>query len=356
MQQDPIAAHARRFAWRAEHIYGVADRANASPLYAHVSAQIATDPDVIRLVVNADSHTTTANLLFGAVHFLLLSGVTHPLADFYPSLTTAPRPVEDAYPHFRAFSLEYAETIEQIILTHTVQTNEVQRCTGLLPAFTYLAQKLNHRPFDLIEVGASAGLNLYWDRYAYDYQGSGQVGAGSPVQLTCEVRGEHTPPLLNHFPIVASRVGIELMPIDIDDEEAIRWVRALIWPEHRDRAHLFQQALTVARHNPPPIIAGDMVAQLPNVLSSLAGSRAICLYHSYTLNQCPRAVGEAVEQLLLEHSRRQPLYRIALEWYGGQVYPHLELFAYRHGTVTRELLAYCESHGRWIAWLVGANN
>jgi hypothetical protein len=355
MTNDLIEAHVRRFTWRAQNIYGVADQANASPLYAELSTQIANDPEILQLVIRADSHTTVANLLFGAVHFLLLGGVQHPLAAFYPSLVDDPSLVAEAYPHFRAFCLEYAAEIEQIITTRTVQTNEVQRCTGLLPAFAYLAQRGNNAPLHLLEVGASLGLLLLWDSYNYHYPSVGQLSANSPVQLMCEVRGQYLPPIPLHFPVVTSRIGIELHPVDLADEAATRWVQALIWPEHRERAHLFQQALALARRNPPPIIAGDMVAQLPSVLADLPPDGIICLYHSYTLNQCPKAVGAAVHDLLLAHSQRQPLYRISLEWYSGQQQPHLELFTYHAGKVEQELLAYCESHGRWIEWLAEAH-
>jgi hypothetical protein len=46
-----------------------------------------------------------------------------------------------------------------------VQQNEVRRCTLLLPAFA-LAAGTVRSPLALVEVGASAGLNLLFDRYA----------------------------------------------------------------------------------------------------------------------------------------------------------------------------------------------
>lgn len=360
MNNDLITAHARRFAWRAQHIYGAVSSANASPLYAHLSLQIADDPEILQLVVDADRHTTVANLLFGAVHYLLLGGIAHPLAEVYPSLTENPKPVAEAYLLFRAFCLEQVDAIQQLVMTRTVQTNEVQRCTGLLPGFTYLAQRLHEMPLSLIEVGASLGLNLLWDRYHYHYQNirdqdTEHVNTGSLVLLACEVNGENRPPIPTSFPKIASRIGIELMPVDLYDEEAIRWIRALIWPEHLDRARIFAQALAVAQANPPPILAGNMVERLPEVLANVPADNALCLYHSYTLNQCPQSVGEAIHELLLTHSQQRPLYRLVLEWYNGQAHPHLDLYTYRDGSVTQELLAYCESHGRWIEWVAATN-
>ena len=46
------------------------------------------------------------------------------------------------------------------------------------------------RPLALIEVGASAGLNLLFDRYGYDYGAGRSAGDPSaPVRFTCALRG-----------------------------------------------------------------------------------------------------------------------------------------------------------------------
>ena len=60
--------------------------------------------------------------------------------------------------------------------TRSTQTNEVGRCAALLPALTQLAVDApgaphgGGRPLGLVEVGASAGLNLLVDRYGYEYE------------------------------------------------------------------------------------------------------------------------------------------------------------------------------------------
>src|SRR4051794_34042725 len=98
---------AKRFEWHATNVYGIAS-ANSSPLYAHLCRKLASDPAVLSLVADADLSQQVSNLLFGAVHFLLLSGASSPLAAFYPSLSSdAPRPPDHGYPYFRAFCMEY---------------------------------------------------------------------------------------------------------------------------------------------------------------------------------------------------------------------------------------------------------
>src|ERR1044071_3690083 len=109
--QDLLDNLALRFANHSREVYGAAN-ANSSPLYAYLAGRITDDPEILALVRDADLATQVTNLLFGAVHFLLLGGVQHPLVDFYPDLSQNPRPIEDSYPNFRAFCLEHAREIE----------------------------------------------------------------------------------------------------------------------------------------------------------------------------------------------------------------------------------------------------
>lgn len=325
---------------------------NASPLYAALSRAVAHDLEVLELVRHADPATQIPNMLFGAVHDLLLGGVAHPLEKFYPSLTPSPGAPDGAYPDFRAFCLEHASEVQQRVETRRVQTNEVQRCTGLLLAFAEVARRYKDGPLALVEIGASAGLNLLWDRYGYHYEGLGHVGdSKAAVQLGCRVEGEIVPPLPQGFPEVASRVGIDLLPIDVNDQAATRWVRALIWPEHTDRAERFERALQIAQGAPPRVLAGDAAERLPGVMAELPKDALACVYHSYTLNQCPRRVRERIVDEVREAAHERPVVRVSLEWYGGQPQPQMELFEYETATETDTLLARCESHGRAIEWL-----
>lgn len=334
-----------------KNIYGSPSSLNSSPLYANLSLHVATDPQILQLVEEADRTTTITNLLFGAVHFLLLSGVQHPLVDFYPDLTPEPAPLTEAYPHFRAFCLEHANEIRHLVTTQRVQTNEVGRCSGLLPAFSLLSHKLNGQPLALVEIGASAGLHLLWDHYNYDYGAAGHVGdADSPVKIVTTPQGTLYPPLPTSLPSVAYRIGMDLHPIDVRDEEATRWLRALIWPEHQDRMQQLDAALQLTRTEPPTVVEGNAAEMLPDLLLQVPQDVALCLYHSYTLNQMPRVVREQILQHIADFSRRRDLYRISQEGWSIQGKPELELSAYHKGEVQKTLLAYCESHGRWIEW------
>lgn len=355
-ERSPISENlldqlAQRFEWHAKNIYGVST-INSSPLYAQLSSEIARDPAILTLVAEADLSQQVSNLLLGAVHFLLLSGTSSPLADYYPSLTPNPRPQQDAYKYFRDFCLENVDAIRQLVTTQRVQTNEVQRCTALLPAFATAAQRAANHSLALVEIGPSAGLHMLWDKYGYTYGDGRYTGdSESPVQLVCNSQGNFHPPLPETLPLVNYRIGIDLAPIDIRDDTAIRWLRALIWPEHTDRARLLEKAIQISRYDPPSIVAGDAADLLPQILSSIPPAPVLCVYHSYTLNQCPQHIREKILNHLKDFAQRRDFFEISLEWYSGQNQPHLELFSYQKGTVNVELLAYCESHGRDIEWL-----
>ena len=340
----------QRFAAHAT-IYAGTTPDNASPLYAHLSQYISTDTDILVLVRDADRATQVSNLLFGAVHYLLLRGEAHPLRTFYASLTTHPDTPRHAAPAFRDFCLHHAQAIYDLVTTRRVQTNEVQRCTGLAPAFLHVYQSTYETPLALVEIGSSAGLHLLWDRYHYTYESIDTFGnPSSTVQLHCTLLGTTYPPLQS-MPVIQSRIGIDINPIDVMDTDAIRWVRALIWPEHRDRAELFAHAVAIAQDDPPRILAGNAADMLHTAIDTIPANVPLCIFHSYTLNQCPEQVRDHIIRTIEALASTRPVFRISLEWYGGQQQPHLELFTYTSQGSQHDLLAYCESHGRSLTWL-----
>jgi hypothetical protein len=334
----------------AEH--EVIDRA---PLYVPICLGVAGDPDLLAIAAEAQPGQPAPNLLLAAVHYLLLGGASDPLAAFYPDLTAAPRPCAEVYPFFRAFTLSKREAIVELVRTRLVQTSQVRRCAGLLPAVALVYERAGRLPLALVEVGPSAGLNLLLDRYAYLYSDGSSVGGPAALTLRCGLRGEIRPPLPATIPPIASRVGLDLNPIDVRDDEATRWLRALIWPGEEGRAHDLEVALTIARADPPELIRGDALATLPAALGRVSESATPLVYHSFVLNQFPREARQQFDTLLREASRQRPIYRLAME---ATARDHsnaiLQLFSYRDGAARGETLAIVDAHGAWLAWGDGA--
>jgi len=366
LPEDVRANLAARFEWHGRHIYGAATGDNRSPLYAALSLAVADDPAVLALVVEADRATQIPNLLFAAVHYLLLGDPGALLAAYYPDLTPTPRPIDQAYPAFRAYCLAHAEALRALVTTQRVQTNEARRCAALLPAFALVAARGGDRPLAQVEIGPSAGLLMAWDRYGYTYhlatpplfgEQTGDLRAGdaaSPVRITTTLHGKRPRTLTARMPTVAYRVGLDLHPIDARDDDATRWLRALIWPEHADRQRLLQAALDMARAYPPQLTQGDAASDTLTALLEQAPSDAtLCVYHCFALNQMPVNIRDATLARVADYARQHPeraVYRIAQEWYGEQYQPEVRLTTYRGAETSDELLAFTESHGRWLDW------
>src|SRR5579884_315239 len=147
MEQPSLELLAKYFEGFAEHT-----GRDASPLYEKLSLAISSDAELLALAAHARSGPVP-NLFLGAVHFLLLQGAEHPLATFYPSMTKTLRIDADPYPAFRSFCIEHAEEIQYLLQTRRVQTNEVRRCSVLLPTFGIVAEYARGRPLTLIEIG-----------------------------------------------------------------------------------------------------------------------------------------------------------------------------------------------------------
>jgi hypothetical protein len=331
--------------------FGRVESHYASPLYERFCLGIVADPEMLELAAYARAGQPVPNLFLGAVHFLLLQGIQDPLADFYPSLGGSKSLLDDdPYPYFRSFCLEHYEQIQQIIATKLVQTNEVRRCACLLPAFELVSIRSQRRPLAMIEIGTSAGLNLLWDRYGYDYGEGLRCGdPDSPVQLTCQLRGALRPSLPDRFPTVVYRIGIDLNPIDVRDAEQTRWLQALIWPEHKRRADLLAAAIAVAQKHPPELLAGDALDILPRVLPNVPQESVLCLYHSFVINQFSSEARERLDALFAQTVQQRDLYIISIAWLNDQI-PVLELQSFENGRKIEQKLARCSGHARWMEW------
>ncbi len=338
------AALAQRFRAFAEH-----EGRGASPLYEQLCVAIAGDPAVLALAAAATS-SPVPNLLLGAVQYLLFAHPRDPLAAFYPNLTTTPAS-GDPYPAFRAFCLAQQAAITTILQTKRVQTNEVRRCACLLPAFGLVGTQAAGRPLALIEIGTSAGFNLLWDHYGYDYGAAGRAGdPQAALQLHCEVRGERSLPIPARLPPVASRLGIDLHPLDGRDPNALSWLRALIWPEHTTRFQLLDQAVAAVQADPPELWAGDALDLLPRALAAVPADTVPCVFHSFTLNQFTPA-GQAQGAAILEAvGAERDLACVSIEG-ERRGRTHLTLQQWHAGRQTIRVLARCNPHGAWIEWL-----
>jgi hypothetical protein len=370
----------------AEHFDGFADWCvGTSPLYERLARGVADDPDLLDLAAETPEGRSPAHLLLAAVHSLLLTGRDHQLADYYPTVTDDPRdPDDQTFEAFREFVLSNADDVLDLVTTRRTQTNSVRRCAALYPAFEAVSRRASREsasdgrgggsassderePLALVEVGPSAGLNLHWDRYGYDYGEAGRCGdLDSPVRIESAVRAGN-PLLPDDPPPVASRVGVDVNPLDVTDRDDARWLKALIWPDHADRHRLLDAAVEVARHGearsasktranagrerPPDVREGDALDLLPDVVAEIPDDRPVCLFDTQVRYQLDEADRERFESLVAELAADRELYSLSGDRSADEYDQGIELTLRTPGADegTGRLGVY-EQHGAWIAW------
>jgi hypothetical protein len=243
---------------------------------------------------------------------------------------------------------EHAGFLREFVATRGVQTNEVQRSWILLPLLLRVAQRVGAETFDLVELGPSAGLNLVWDRYRYDYE-AGEWGRDDAV-LSFE--GEERRPvpgdLLVLEPRVRGRIGIDRSPIDVTTEEGARLLRSFVWAGQDDRMRRLQQAIEAVRADPPELVEGDYVEELPEVLAAQPAGALTVVFQTASFGYIGDEGRARVREVLEEAGKSRALAFISTgkprkgdDW-------GLRLVYWPGGD--REFAGHADFHGSWLSW------
>jgi hypothetical protein len=319
-----------------------------APLYAALAGSIKHDEELCALAAEAWDDQPMANILFGAVHYLLLRGTEHPLRAYYRTLGGNPSNGEP-FPAFRDFCVTHRDALRRQIRTRVTNTNEVGRSAILNAAFLELAKSVTE-PLHLIEIGPSAGLNLYWDRYHYKYRWEGEelISGANDSDLVLEMPVSGSRPPSGNPPRVGTRVGLERTPVDLNDAEDRDWLRALIWPDHPDRLARLEKAIAAVRSFHPDIRPGDALRLLIDAIASAPREGALCVFHTMATYQFYEEDRAALDAILTVAGMRRRVWRLSMEW-ESDIYP-LRLHRYAGGTREDLVLATCDSHGSEMHW------
>jgi hypothetical protein len=306
-----------------------------SELYYALALAVSDDDQVASFL--AEMPVVQPNLFFASIQLL-----TRP--DGMPTTGTA----------LRRFLKQRGREVGAVMRSRRTQTNEVGRCAVLLPA-------LPSGPLALVEVGASAGLCLLLDRFRYEL-GSASLGeVSSPVHLRCRVAGPF--PVPTAVPEIVWRRGLDARPIDVRDEDAIRWLLACVWADHPERRRRLEGAIDLARAQPPVVRAGDLVDELPALLAEVPDDARLVVFHSAVLSYVSPARRLAFANVLAETSKRRGVVWISNEAPGvvreapaGTSRPNglrflLSRTHFTSGRRRDELLAYAHPHGAELTWL-----
>jgi hypothetical protein len=306
-----------------------------SDAYFRLALAVSTDDEVASFI--ATMPVIQPNLFFASVQLL-----------------TGPHGMPATGTELRALVKLRASEVADVMRARRTQTNEVGRCAAILPA-------LPSGPLALVEVGASAGLCLLLDQFHYDW-GSTRIGvSSSPVRLRCAVTGPA--PLPGTLPTIVWRRGLDLHPIDVHDDDAIRWLLACVWSDQPERRQRLEGAIELARVRPPAVSAGDLVDALPAVLAEAPDDAQLIVFHSAVLSYVSPERRQAFAAVLAEASTRRDVVWVSNEAPG--IVPELTIPTRREdglrfllgrtrfskGRRQDQPLALTHPHGAELQWL-----
>jgi hypothetical protein len=346
---DPLDDLAELWRWFADGIMS-----GYCPLYDEIARSVADDRELLALQHSARPHAHMPPMLLASAHYLVLDGIDHPLAEVY-----AGRSSEPVAPLFRDLCLAHSRALLQVLNTRTVQTNEVGRSALLGPGLSWAARG---EPVQLVDVGCSAGLNMLCDRYRLDYGDHGVSGPdGSPVRIDCQVVSG-SPPISSLLPPIDGRVGIDLDPPDLTDPDDTRWLLACVWPG-TGRFQRAAHAIELGRTDPPPVVRGDAVEMLPEVLAGVGPGRLVVL-NSWSFAYFPVEDRQVYVDVLADVGRSRPVVWLTMDGPGvvdllaGEAPPPgslesdvLSAVIFDGATPPQaKVLAFVQSHGMSMAW------
>ncbi|MFE1602743.1 DUF2332 domain-containing protein [Methylobacterium sp. ID0610] len=282
--------------------------------------------------------------LCGALHALVRRGQLPDLAALYPPAPLAPEPLWAALER----ALDAAGPDLDAWLDGPPQTNEVARSGVLMPGLMTVAAETGGRPIVLWEIGASAGLNLILDRYAYDLGG---VVVGDEAAAVRLAPGWTGPPPPAARVTVTSRRGVDLRPVDLRDPGHRERLMAYIWPDQQARLARMEAAMARALEDPPVLDRGDAVLWLAERLAEppVPGTVRV-VQHSIALQYVPPEGQARIAASLAEAGAHAdadtPLAWLAYEFDGREC--GLTLTLWPDGT--RRRLATAHPHGQWLRW------
>jgi hypothetical protein len=243
-------------------------------------------------------HDATPLRLLGALHRIVLDGRDQQLARHYESVggqaTSSLK--EDALSALEACESEIREA-----LTQQVQTNEPGRSLCHL-ALSHWFAHLGIKDFDLLEVGASAGLTMSFDRYCLRLP-EGVVGDPSSSLEFPPSWIETSFPFHESPALCRTRRGVDISPIDVTTDSGVNRLLSFVWPDQHDRFRRLRLAIELTRQQPHHIDKASVDTWLPEQLIDQP-SRPVLVFHSIVWQYLSVDVQNSFRESLFEFGRR----------------------------------------------------
>lgn len=324
---------------------------------------LASGPLTARKIMNWKGnrgHAAVALRLAGGFHALARQGVPERLAALYRvRVGDFDGAVAQALARHDEFLCDWIDSVPQ--------TNEVGRAGAIMAALLVVAERFG-LPFELLELGSSAGLNLNLHHYAHDLGGVRTGDPASDVLIRPDWRGPHPPAAMVD---VQSARGVDLEPVDLTDPDNAERLMAYVWADREERMTRLERAIALARAFPPMLDAGDAVPWIARALAKRpegpkpqaegpepqAEGVVRVIFHSIVLQYIPdegRArIRAAIEAAGARANRARPLAWISFEWDAARSVVFLTLSMWPAATgpgCDRLVLATCHPHAAWIDW------
>jgi hypothetical protein len=235
----------------------------------------------------------------------------------------------------------HAHFLRRFVAEQPVQTNEVQRSWVLLPLFLHA---VGDTEVDIVELGASAGLNLVWDRYRYRYERGDWGPPDAPLTLAGEERRPLPMELLERRPRVRSRIGIDRSPVDATTAEGARLLKSFVWAGQDERLERLERAIEALRSDPPTIVVGAAAEALPEVLAGLPRDGLTLVFQTGVFGYLTQEAREQVRDVI-DRADRDLVFvssgspRTERRAWGMRIY--------RPGG-EREFVGHADYHGTWL--------
>jgi hypothetical protein len=320
-----------------------------SPIYGHLLERAADDLDaggpvwrVVEPYIDRPFNFVHHLRLMGETHRLALAGEAPELAAHYPT-TGGDADADAAWQAFIALVDE-----RDITLDRPVQTNEVGRSAALLGGFLTVAAETG-LGLRVLEIGASAGLNLRWDRFRYEAADWAFGDSASPARVPCEYSGGRPP--LPQTVWVVERAGCDPSPIDPTTDDGSLSLQSFVWPEQLERLQLLRAAIEVARRTPVTVDAASATDWLEERLARERGGSATVVFHSIMWGYMTDDDRARITQALLDAGERatggEPLAWLRME--PGADQTDVTLTTWPGGD--ERVIARAGYHGRPVQWI-----
>lgn len=320
------------------------------PFYAGLVRAFGEDPVALELLASVRIEQRNPMLVLAALHYLALEG--HPvLGPVYDDVRHGrERPVEEVVAIVTGVLHDDPGAV-RAQLHRSTQTNEPGRSAVLRAALPHAVP--GARRVNLVDIGTSAGVNLFLDRYRV-----APADDGDPLTLVCHDTG----PIdrSRALPAIVTRVGIDQNPLDLADVNDQRWLEACVWPEERRR---FERLDAIVRARPTwpaiTLLRGDALERLDDALDAGDPDADTVVMNSWFVPYLERDAQALYYERLCELCERGRVAWISLEMPASVNWPTTpgstappmvsatEVMVTRAGQGPAHF-GWCHPHGRWL--------